>query len=57
VDRAWLEVPEEPYFGVTHQEVPEESEVGAAQQEAPDEPNIEDEAGDQPRVTYRLDQF
>jgi hypothetical protein len=60
VDRAWLEVPEEPeepYFGVTRQEVPEEQEVGAAQQEAPDEPNIEDEAGDQPRVTYRLDQF
>jgi hypothetical protein len=32
---AWLEVPEEPYFGVT-------------QQEALEEPNIEDEAGDQP---------
>jgi hypothetical protein len=43
----WLEVPEEP----------EEPVVGAAEQEAPEEPNIEDEAGDQPQVTYMLDQF
>jgi hypothetical protein len=38
-------------------EVPEEPVVGAAEQEAPEEPNIEDEAGDQPQVTYMLDQF
>jgi hypothetical protein len=38
-------------------EVPEESEVGVVKQEAPEEPNFEDEAGDQPQVTYRLDQF
>jgi hypothetical protein len=42
---------------VTQQEAPEELEVRAAQQEAPEEPNIEDKAGDQPPVTYRLDQF
>ena len=46
-----------PKVRVTQQEVLEESDVRAAQQEAPDEPNIEDEAGDQPQVTYRLDQF
>jgi hypothetical protein len=42
------------------QEAPEEHEelvVGAAEQEAPKEPNVEDEAGDQPQVTYMLDQF
>jgi hypothetical protein len=32
-------------------------EVGAAEQEAPEELNVKDVAGDQPQVTYRLDQF
>jgi hypothetical protein len=41
---AWPEVPEEPYCRTT-------------QQEAPEEPKVKDEAGDQPQVTYRLDQF
>jgi hypothetical protein len=57
---AWPEVPEERvevYFRATQQEALEEPEVGAAEQEAPEEPNVEDEAGDQPQVTYRLDQF
>jgi hypothetical protein len=42
---------------VAQQEAPEEPNVRAAQQEALEEPNIKDEAGDQPPVTYRLDQF
>jgi hypothetical protein len=54
---AWPEVPEEPYFRATQQEALEEPEVGAVEQEAPEEPNVKDEAGDQPQVTYRLDQF
>jgi hypothetical protein len=39
------------------QEPPEEPEVRAAHQEAPEELNIEDEAGDQLPITYRLNQF
>jgi hypothetical protein len=42
---------------VAQQEAPEEPEVRAVQQKAPKEPNVEDEAGDQPPVTSRLDQF
>jgi hypothetical protein len=44
---AWPKVPEEP----------KEPEVGVAEQEAPNEPNVEDESGDQPQVTYKLDHF
>jgi hypothetical protein len=59
-NRRWpevLEEPEEPYFRVTQQEALEEPEVGAAEQEAPEEPNVEDEVGDQPQVSYKLEQF
>jgi hypothetical protein len=48
---AWLDV------GAAQQEAREELEDGATQQEAHEEPDIEDEANDQPQVTYRLVQF
>jgi hypothetical protein len=57
---AWSEVPQAPKeleVSAAQQEAPEELEVRVAQQEVPEEPNIEDEAGDQPPVTYRLDKF
>jgi hypothetical protein len=44
----WLEL------RAAQQEAPEEPDIGATQQEAPEEPNVEDEADDQPRITYRL---
>jgi hypothetical protein len=37
--------------------VPEEPEVEVTEQESPKELEVEDEAGDQPQVTYKLDQF
>jgi hypothetical protein len=49
--RAWPEV------RAAQQEAPEEPEDGATQQEAPEEPDVEDEADDQPQVTYKLVQF
>jgi hypothetical protein len=54
---AWPKVPEEPKVEVAEHEAPEKPEVGATEQEALEEPNVEDEAGDEPQVTYRLDQF
>jgi hypothetical protein len=49
--KAWLDV------GAAQQEAPKEPEDGATQQNAPKEPDVEDEADDQPQVTYRLVQF
>jgi hypothetical protein len=51
MDGAWLE------DRVAQQEAPEEPEVVATRQEDPEGPEIEDEADDQPQVTYSLDQF
>jgi hypothetical protein len=48
------EAPKEPEVSVAHQEAPEELEVRAAQHEGPE---AQHEAGDQPPLTYRLDQF
>jgi hypothetical protein len=48
---AWLKV------GAAQHEALEELEDGATQQEASEEPDVEDEADDQPHVTYRLVQF
>jgi hypothetical protein len=61
--KAWLawpevpEAPEEPEVRAAQQEAREEPNVRVAQHEAPEESNVEDEASDQPLVTYRLDQF
>jgi hypothetical protein len=44
----------EPLVSAAHQEAPEESEVRASQHEAPE---AQHEAGDQPPITYMLDQF
>jgi hypothetical protein len=52
--RVW---PAWPEVRVAQQEASEEPEVGATQQEAPEEPKVEDEADDQPQVTYRLVEF
>jgi hypothetical protein len=49
--RAWLE------DGAAQQEAPEEPEVIATQQEAPEDLELDDEADDQPQVTYRLVKF
>jgi hypothetical protein len=57
VSAAQQEAPEGPEARAAQHEALEEPNVRAAQQEAPEEPNIEDEVGDQPSVTYRLDQF
>jgi hypothetical protein len=51
------EAPEEPEVRAAQLEAPEEPNIISTQQEAPVEPNVEDEAGDQPLVTYMLDQF
>jgi hypothetical protein len=59
-NRRWPEVPEGPEeleVRAAQQDSHEEPNVRAAQHEAPEEPNVKDEAGDQPPVTYRLDQF
>jgi hypothetical protein len=52
-----LKSPEEPEVRAAHQQAREELNIRAAQHEAPEEPNVKDEAGDQPLVSYRLDQF
>jgi hypothetical protein len=57
---AWPEVPEAPEeleVRATQHEAREEPNIRAAQHEAPKEPNVEDEVGDQPPITYMLDQF
>jgi hypothetical protein len=51
---AW---PAWPDVRTAQQEAPKKPKDGATQQEAPEELDNEDEADDQPQVTYRLVQF